>query len=94
MLPGLIFLQKYTPGQIQAARTISWTGATVVTVNGLRLEEPPNQDAGGGLNSTVRAGTIDLRTPLAPGATLDVQFLLGVQTADSYRFLIIVEPLA
>ena len=70
------------------------TSATVVTVNGLRLDEPPNQDAGGGLNSTVRAGTIDLRTPLAPGATLDVQFLLAVVQGGSYRFRVIVEPLA
>jgi hypothetical protein len=69
------------------------TGTVVATINGLRLKEPPNQDAGGGLNSTLRAGTIDLRTPLAPGASIDVQFLLGVQTGGTYRFFVSVEPL-
>jgi hypothetical protein len=34
-----------------------------------------------------------LRAPLAPGASIDVQFLLGVQTGGSFRFFLIVEPL-
>ena len=48
---------------------------------------------GGGLNSTVRVGAIDLRAPLAPGSSIDVQFLLGVQQGGSFRFFLLVEPL-
>ncbi|MFL6229672.1 MAG: carboxypeptidase regulatory-like domain-containing protein [Pyrinomonadaceae bacterium] len=69
------------------------TSAVVATVGGLKLEEPPNQDVGGGLNSTVRVGSIDLRAPLAPGASVDVQFLLGVQQGGSFRFFVLIEPL-
>jgi hypothetical protein len=66
-------------------------GATVVTVTGLTLEEPPTQANGGGLNSTltvVLAGGM-----LAPGNSIDVQFLLGVQQQGNFRFLVNVEAL-
>jgi hypothetical protein len=39
------------------------------------------------------AGTITLGTPLANGASVNVNFLLGVQTTGTFRFLIIVEAL-
>jgi hypothetical protein len=48
---------------------------------------------GGGYNSTVSAGTITLGTPLAAGASVNVQFLLGVQQTGNFRFLVIVEAL-
>ena len=38
-------------------------------------------------------GTITLGTPLANGASANLQFLLGVQTTGKFRFLIIVEAL-
>lgn len=34
-----------------------------------------------------------MAAPLNPGASTNVQFLLGVQTTGSFRFLIIVEAL-
>ncbi|HET6892661.1 MAG TPA: hypothetical protein VFH31_16270, partial [Pyrinomonadaceae bacterium] len=61
-----------------------------VTVQGVTLETPPNQAMGGGYNSTV---TVNLGTPLANGASVNVQFLLGIQATGNFRFLIIVEAL-
>jgi hypothetical protein len=62
-----------------------------VIVRGLTLEEPPAQGRGGGYNSTVRSGTITTATPLAPGASINVQFLLGVEKTGTFRFFINVE---
>ncbi|MGH9906723.1 MAG: Calx-beta domain-containing protein, partial [Pyrinomonadaceae bacterium] len=69
------------------------TTPCTVTVQGLTLEQPPNQTNGGGFNSTLSAGTISLGTPLAAGAAVNVQFLLGVQQTGTFRFFIIVEAL-
>jgi hypothetical protein len=66
------------------------SGTVVATVNGLTLEQPA-QPNGGGLNSTL---TVALPSGgLAPGNTIDVQFLLGVQEQGDFRFLINVEAL-
>jgi hypothetical protein len=66
-------------------------GTEVVTVTGLTLETPPAQANGGGLNSTL---TVALPGgALAPGNTIDVQFLLGVQQQGGFRFLVNVEAL-
>src|SRR5207244_7558653 len=78
--------------------TCSSTGTPVttpcqVTAHGTTLEAPPNQPNGGGLNSTLASGTVTIGTPLANGASLDVQFLLGVQQTGTFRFLIIIEAL-
>lgn len=66
-------------------------GATVVTVTGLTLEEPPTQPNGGGLNSSLTV--IPPNGSLASGSTIDVQFLLGVQAEGNFRFLVNVEAL-
>ena len=63
-----------------------------VTVEGTDLEggevgEVPNQPNGGGFNSSLSAGTVTLGTPLANGASIDLQFLLGIQQTGSFRFL-------
>jgi hypothetical protein len=66
-------------------------GEEVITVTGLTLEEPPAQANGGGLNSTL---TVALPgNMLAPGSSIDVQFLLGVQQQGNFRFLVNVEAL-
>ncbi|HEX8129810.1 MAG TPA: lamin tail domain-containing protein [Pyrinomonadaceae bacterium] len=74
-----------------------------VTVQGVRLEEPPEQFSGGGLNSSLAccttpevdapAGTrtISLEEPLAPGDTIHIQFRLGVEQEGSFRFFVNVE---
>ena len=61
------------------------------TVQGTTLEQPPAQPAGGGLNTSMRVGVVTLAQPLAPGASLDVQFLLGVEKTGSFYFYINVE---
>jgi hypothetical protein len=66
---------------------------TPITITGTTLETPPTQPNGGGFNSTLSAGTITLATPLANGAGINVQFLLGVQRGGAYRFFINVEAL-
>ncbi|HEY6045366.1 MAG TPA: hypothetical protein VIU65_02115, partial [Pyrinomonadaceae bacterium] len=64
-----------------------------VTVQPTTLEQPPTQPNGGAHNSTLAAGTISTGTPLAAGQSINVNFLLGVQTTGNFRFLIIVEAL-
>ena len=64
-----------------------------ITVLGTTLETPPNQPLGGALNSSMSAGTITLATPLAPGASINLQFLLGVQQTGSFKFFFNIEAL-
>jgi CSLREA domain-containing protein len=65
----------------------------VITINGTTLETPPAQSLGGGQNSSMSAGTITLATPLTNGASINLQFLLGVQASGAYRFFVNVEAL-
>jgi hypothetical protein len=62
-----------------------------LTVHGTLVETPPAQTHGGGLNSS--AGIVSFPVGVAPGASIDVQFLLGVQTNGRFRFLVNVEAL-
>ena len=83
---------------VNDAATCAATGSPstppcTVTVQGTTLEQPPNQPSGGGQNSSLSAGIITLATPLANGASVNVQLLLGVQQSGFFRYLIIVEAL-
>ena len=69
------------------------TAPCSVTVFGTTLEQPPTQSIGGGLNSSLSAGTITLPTPLAPGQSINLQFLLGVQNPGNFKFFFNVEAL-
>ena len=69
------------------------TAPCTVTVQGTTLQDPPAQPNAGGYNSTLAVGTVTLSTPLPPGASINVQFLLGVQTTGSFKFYYIVEAL-
>lgn len=94
-------------GDLADLRALTSTGPVVIAITGTNpacpansctvqattLETPPTQVAGGGLNSTLSAGTITLAAPLANGASINVQFLLGVQQAGRFRFLINIEAL-
>ena len=75
------------------ASTGSATTPCAVTVQGTTLEQPPTQPNGGGYNSTLAAGTVTTSTPLAPGASVNVQFLLGLQQTGMFRFFITIEAL-
>jgi hypothetical protein len=64
------------------------------TVQNLTLEAPSDAVTfGGGINSTLGAGTITVGTPLANGATINVNFMLGVQLTGNFRFFVNVEAL-
>ena len=71
----------------------SATTPCTVTVEGTTLETPPAQPLGGALNSSLNAGTIFLAQPLAPGASINLQFLLGVQNTGSFKFFFNIEAL-
>ena len=51
------------------------------------------QPLGGGLNSSLAVGVITVAQPLAPGANVNVEFRLGVQTNGSFRFFVNIEAL-
>ncbi len=82
---------------ITDAATCAASGAgsapCTVTVRGTTLEQPPTQAVGGGHNSSLSAGTITLPTPLAPGASINLQFMLGVHQSGSFKFFFNIEAL-
>ncbi len=70
---------------------VTLTNGTSVPVSGLTLDMPPTQTLGGGLHSTLSAGSITTASPLGINAAINVQFVLGVQQGGSYRLLLNVE---
>ena len=65
----------------------------LIDIAGLTLETPPAQSLGGGFNSTVAAGVVNLETPLQVGSSITVNFLLGVQQTGQFRFFVNIEAL-
>lgn len=70
-------------------------GATPCTVLVLAttLEQPPTQNNGGGFNSSLSSDAVTLVTPLPPGESINVHFLLGVQQTGSFKFFVNIELL-
>lgn len=64
-----------------------------VTVQGTTLEEPPSQPNGTGYNSTLSAGVVTLATPILPGESINLQWVLGVQQTGNFRFYVNIEAL-
>jgi len=64
-----------------------------VNVQGTTLEQPPSQPNGSGFNGTLSAGTVTLGTPLANGASIDLQFLLGIQQTGNFKLYVNLEAL-
>jgi predicted extracellular nuclease len=62
-----------------------------VTVNGTTVEQPPVQTNGGGWNSSMLIGNVNLGAPLADGDSISVQFKLGVVQTGAFRFFVNVE---
>ena len=91
----------YVPGGAQSDMrlltsndvTVTLTSGQNVLVRGTTLETPPSQPLGGGMNSAAGVGVISLSQPLAPGQSINVQFVLGVQQSGTFRFFINVEAL-
>ena len=89
----------YVPGGGQADMrlltspdfTAAITGGTQVLVHGTTLETPPAQSLGGGLNSVLGVGFINVSQPLLPGQSISVQWLVGLQQSGTFRFFVSVE---
>jgi hypothetical protein len=86
------------PGQADLRALTSTTITATIngvptTIEGTTLEQPPNQPIGGGINSSLSAGTITFSTPLPSGQSINVQFLLGVQRDGAFRFVVNTEAL-
>jgi hypothetical protein len=69
------------------------TPPCTATVQGTTLEQPPSQPNGSAFNGSMSAGTVTLGTPLANGASINLQFLLGIQQTGSFKLYINVEAL-
>jgi len=61
------------------------------TVRGTTLGAPPAQPNGGGVNSSLAAGTVTLATPLAAGASVNLRFLFGVEQVGDYDIAFVIE---
>jgi hypothetical protein len=77
------------------AETFENSQGRTVVIRGTILEfddgeTEPNQPNGGGLNSTVHVALGEGET-IAPGQTVDVQFLLNVVKAGNFRFFVNIE---
>lgn len=71
--------------------TATLTNGTQATILGTSVETPPAQGIGGGLNTTFSVALPG--GSLAAGASVNVQFLLGVMATGNFSFLINVEAL-
>ena len=69
------------------------TPPCTATVQGTTLEQPPTQPNGSAFNGSLSAGTVTLGTPLANGASINLQFLLGIQQTGTFKFFFNVEAL-
>src|SRR6185436_11975745 len=83
---------------INDAGTCAATGAPATppctaTAQGTTLEQPPTQPNGSGFNGSLSAGTVTLGTPLANGASINLQFLLGLQQTGNFKLYINIEAL-
>jgi len=92
---GIADLRSRTSGAVVVAGindavTCAATGAPAtppctVTVQGTTLEQPPSQPNGSAFNCSMSAGTVTLGTPLASGASINLQFLFGIQQTGDYH---------
>lgn len=71
--------------------SVTDTNNQSVFLRGLTLGQAFDQPEGGGINSTLSANSISLSTPLAPNASINVEFRLGVMTNGGFRFFVNVE---
>ena len=67
---------------------VALNGGGTASVKGTTLEQPASQPNGGGFNSTLSVNSVTPANPLAPGASINVRFLLGIQQPGKYLFRI------
>ena len=86
---------------IQDSATCNATGTPAIPPCSVPLEilthdqaiSPNNPIYGGGYNGSLAINAIKLATPLAAGASVNVQFLLGIQQTGNFRFYVNIEAL-
>lgn len=82
-----------TCGAVQTPPAVPPTAPCTVTVHGTTLEETSagtQQPNGGGFNSSL---SVTLPGPVPNGASINVRFLLGVQSGGTYKFFVNIEAL-
>jgi hypothetical protein len=67
------------------------SGTSNISIFGTTLEQPPSQPNGGGFNSTLVVPSVTGGTPLANGASIDLNFLFGIQQTGDFRLALIPE---
>jgi hypothetical protein len=72
-------------GRTSADVVVALTGGGSTTARGTTLEQPASQPNGSGFNSTLSAGIVTLATPLANGASVDLNLLFGIQQTGLFR---------
>jgi len=90
---GLVVVAGVNDSGTCAATGVPATAPCTVNVQGTTLEVGQPQPNGGGFNSSLSAGTVTLGTPLANGASINLQFLLGIQQTGNFRFYLNIEVL-
>jgi hypothetical protein len=94
--PTLVAAPQAQLRAVNSGSSVVTVNGTPTTVEGTSIETPPAQPNGGGLNTSLGrslvSGTI-INTPIAPGATVNLQFVLGVVQSGNYRFYVNVEAL-
>ncbi|HMH45941.1 MAG TPA: hypothetical protein VK557_20805, partial [Pyrinomonadaceae bacterium] len=90
VVPGINDAATCTAAGQPTPCTLAVQGTTLEVDNSAPSTGQPN---GGGFNSSLSAGTITLATPLANGASINLQFLLGLQQTGNFRIYVNVEAL-
>jgi hypothetical protein len=77
---------------------VTITGGSTVPVKGVTVEQgAPTitiaQPNGGGMNTSLGTGAVTVAQPLAPGASVNITFRLGVQLGGTFRFFVNIEAL-
>jgi hypothetical protein len=86
-------MDNATCGALQTPPSTPPTAPCTVTVHGTTLEETVagvQQQLGGGINSSL---SVALPVALAPGASVNLQYVLGVQSSGTFKFFVNIEAL-
>jgi len=85
--PGIADLRGIT----SADTSVPVSGGGSVNVSGTTVETPPAQANGGGINATFAVPDVTIASPLAVGASINVQFVFGVQATGAFNVCVFAE---
>ena len=87
---GIADLRPMTSSKI---RLLPVSGGAMAAVEGTTLEQPPAHPIGGGFNSSFSVNNITQSTRLAPGASVNVQFVFGIEQIGEFNIALNIESL-